>query len=97
MDGNDVFFTDETIFLNYFDFKISLRRKWFCTCGINDFKKCMKTLEWACSDDAARFRTVIDCIERTLKYSYPMVKLRAFDKKTKVLNKYRKEYSNYEF
>lgn len=97
MERNDVWFTEGVITLKYYDFQMTIKRLFFVWCGINDFKKCMKTIEWACSDDAERFRTVIDCVERTLKYSYPMVELRAFDKKTKVLNKYRKEYSNYEF
>ena len=96
MERNDVYFTEGTITVTYYGFTLALMRKWFCTCGINDFKKCMKTLEWACSDDSDRFRAVMDCINRTLKYSYPLIDVKAFDKKQKVLSKYRKEYLNYE-
>ena len=92
MEKNDVYFTDRTITVKYYGFTLTILRKWFCTCGITDFKKCMKTIEWACSDDPERFRIVMDCINRTLKYSDPMIDVKAFDKKQKVLSKYRKEY-----
>jgi hypothetical protein len=95
--GNDLYFTDGTITVTYYGFTLSLLRNWFCTCGINDFKKCMKTLKWACSDNPPSFNAVIDCVDRSIKYSCPEVVTISFDKKMKVLSKYRKEYLNYEF
>lgn len=95
--GNDLYFTDGTITVTYYGFTLSLCRKWFTVCGINDFKKCLKTLKWACSDNPQSFIAILDCVDRSVRYSNPEAATKAFDKKMNVLSKYRKEYLIYEF
>lgn len=96
MERNDVWFTKDLITLKYYDFQMTIKRLFFVWCGINDFKKCLKTMKWACSDDADRFIAIIACINTTISVIYPDITA-AYDKKQKVLDKYRKEYLNYEF
>lgn len=90
MEENNLFITTDSITLIYYGFRIMILRKWFATCGINDFRKCMKTLKWACSDDPKRFITVITNITVTISIGYPDIVV-ALDKKVKVLRKYREE------
>lgn len=78
------------------DFQMTIKRLFFVWCSINDFKKCLKTMKWACSDDADRFISIIACINTTISVIYQDITA-SYDKKQKVLDKYRKEYINYEF
>ena len=94
MERNDVWFTRDTISLKYYDFQMTIKRLFFVWSGINDFKKCMRTIKWACSDDPDRFIAVIACINTTISVIYPVTV--SYDKKQKVLDKYRQECLNYE-
>ena len=95
MERNDVWFTRDTISLKYYDFQMTIKRLFFVWSGINDFKKCMRTIKWACSDDPDKFIAIIACINTTISVIYPDITA-GYDKKQKVLDKYRKEYLNYE-
>ncbi len=95
MEGNSLFVGSETIIFVYYDFRMCIKKKWFGTCGINDFKKCMKTIKWACSDDPDRMTVAISAVHDILKYDCDMVQ--AADKKKAVIQKYRKEFPVYEF
>lgn len=94
MGDNDIYFTPEALTFVYYDFRMTILKKWFGSCGITDFKKCMKTIKWACSDDPDRMTVAISAVHNILKYDCDMVQ--AADKKKAVIQKYRKEFPVYE-